>query len=298
MSIASINNKVRLEVWLKAGGRCEYPGCNKALWRDDLTLRKMNTAYLAHIVADSEDGPRGDKVLSEKLKSDFSNILLLCDVHHRLIDREGLVDHSVDLLRSFKVAHEVRIERLTAIQASRKTEVLIFATRIRDRPAFPTFEQVQTAVSPERYPATERGLSIELSDLEIDEQDPEFWEVAKKATMRRLAGLLADGEGPTGHPLSHLSIFAIAPIPLLIYFGKQLGDVIPADVYQRNRQFEGWSWRALGDEGFKYTLLTPEPGQASSSSVASAPVTQRHRSSSRGGCGDRDEVANLYTHDF
>jgi CBASS immunity sensor of nucleotide second messenger signals len=59
--------------------------------------------------------------------------------------------------------------------------------------------------------------------------------------------------------LSHLSVFALAPIPLLIYFGKQLGDVYPTDVYQRHRHPESWSWQDLDDPGFNYTVLYPEP---------------------------------------
>ena len=131
MSYTTIKEPVKLQVWMRAGGRCEYRNCNKPLWRDDLTLWRMNRAYLAHVVADSPKGPRGDSMLSDRLKSDFSNIMLLCDEHHRLIDHEGLHEHPVELLLQFKREHEERIERLTAIDPSRKTEVLTFGARIR-----------------------------------------------------------------------------------------------------------------------------------------------------------------------
>ncbi len=74
MSRTTLSVKTRLLVWVRAGGRCEYPGCNKLLLRDDLTATEMNRSYFAHIVADSPDGPRGDPVLSPLLKDDPSNV--------------------------------------------------------------------------------------------------------------------------------------------------------------------------------------------------------------------------------
>lgn len=58
MSSSSIPEKTRVRLWVRASGRCQYAGCNKPLWRDDLTMADMNSAYIAHIIADSPDGPR------------------------------------------------------------------------------------------------------------------------------------------------------------------------------------------------------------------------------------------------
>lgn len=267
MSITNIPDQVRVELWVKAGGRCQYHGCNKALWREELTLRRMNMSYLAHIVADSPDGPRGDPELSEQLKDKFSNIMLLCTDHHRLIDRD-VAAHPVDLLQKYKADHEERIERLTAMQIGARTEIVRFSARIKDRTAIVTFDQAQSAVAPERYPASERGIQIDLSNLEVNEFDPAYWTFAKSAIDQKLALALGDGVGPTGHPLSHLSVFALAPIPLLIYFGRRLGDTIPADVYQRHRENENWSWRELDNEGFNYTIIHPDRQDQNDKSIA------------------------------
>jgi hypothetical protein len=76
MSVSNIQESVKLRLWGKAAGRCQYEGCGKPLWRDDLTQAEFNTAYIAHIIAEKPSGPRGDAVLSEKLGSDLSNSLL------------------------------------------------------------------------------------------------------------------------------------------------------------------------------------------------------------------------------
>ncbi len=73
-------------LWLRAAGRCEFRGCNKRLWLDDLTKDPCNLANIAHIVSDSPDGPRGDTVRSPQLAGKIENLMLLCRDHHKVID--------------------------------------------------------------------------------------------------------------------------------------------------------------------------------------------------------------------
>jgi hypothetical protein len=268
VSKTTVPPKTALEVWLRAGGRCEYRGCNIPLWKDELTLAKMNRAYLAHIIADSPGGPRGDPILSPKLKADPANIMLLCDTHHRLVDKGDVNGHTVELLLELKREHEDRIERQTAIQTERRTEILLFGTKIKDRSGQVNYDEAREAVLPERYPMSESGIRIDLATLDLNENDPEYWPLVGKQVERVLARHLGQGLGPTGKPINHLSVFALAPIPALMSFGKILGDTIPADVYQRHRTAKHWSWRPLEDEGFNYTLLIPDPAEHKSSVVA------------------------------
>ena len=51
----------------KSAGMCEFEGCNKRLFYDNVTLAEFNNAFVAHIVASSANGPRGNKVLSPQL---------------------------------------------------------------------------------------------------------------------------------------------------------------------------------------------------------------------------------------
>jgi len=265
MSRTKLPEKVVLRVWLAAGGRCEYPGCNEPLWKDTLTLRQMNAAYLAHIVADSPDGPRGDPALSERLNADPANIMLLCDRHHRLIDKEDVIGHPADVLREHKREHEERIERQTAVQSNRRTHLLLFGTRIGDRRGAVNYEQACEAVFPERYPADEKGIRLDLAGNHVSEDDPEFWGQTAKYVERALDRYLGDGIGPNGKGLNHLSIFALAPIPTLVHLGKHLGDIVSADVYQRQRSPGDWRWQELDDDLFAYTVSRPASADAQGS---------------------------------
>jgi hypothetical protein len=129
----SIPAEIKLKLWVKSGGRCEFPGCNKEAWRDDLTMQEDNFAHVAHIVAASPDGPRGDQVLSEELDTDFENLLLLCQTHSKLIDGAHKSDYSVEQLKQYKREHEERIQLQTSLGPDLKTTVVRFESPIGER---------------------------------------------------------------------------------------------------------------------------------------------------------------------
>lgn len=66
-------------VWHDAGGRCMFRGCGKDLGSTTLTTNSAAAAYLAHIVASDQDGPRGDPQTSLALSDDPENVMLMCD---------------------------------------------------------------------------------------------------------------------------------------------------------------------------------------------------------------------------
>lgn len=250
---------MKLHIWVRAGGRCQFPGCNEPLWKDSLTLQQMNRSYLAHIVADSPNGPRGDDHDSEQLKAELSNIMLLCGDHHRLIDGEHWAEYSVEWLRAQKQAHEERIERQTALQPSMRTHIVLIGSRVGTRRGDGAVNDAdaKTTVLPTYYPATDRAIHVDLSELELTEQDASFWQVAQLHAQRRLAPVI-QGVDVTGRPIHHLSIFGLASIPILIYCGSLIGDFISADVYQRHRVPTTWAWQPFDNDGFNYTVVTPE----------------------------------------
>lgn len=90
----AIPAKVQNVVWGRAAGRCQYAGCNKLLIGEQISgARNANKSYIAHVVGDSPEGPRGHPVLSPKLAHDPDNLMLVCDEHHRVIDREMVDAH-------------------------------------------------------------------------------------------------------------------------------------------------------------------------------------------------------------
>src|SRR5688572_16542865 len=114
MSISKIPDPVKWQLWGKAAGCCQYENCAKPLYLDSLTKAEFNIAYIAHIIADKPNGPRGHPELSKQLRADISNLMLLCDEHHRLIDRAQEKEHTIERLVHMKKTHEERVAKLVS----------------------------------------------------------------------------------------------------------------------------------------------------------------------------------------
>ncbi|MBA7607001.1 hypothetical protein ES703_14153 [subsurface metagenome] len=247
----SIPKEVVLKLWALTAGRCEFLGCNKPLWRDGLTWQEANFAHIAHIIAASSDGPRGDKKLSRKLAKDFSNLMLVCLKHHKLIDTKKYEKkYTVELLRSYKQSHEQRIYTQTSMKEEMKTTILIFKAKVGDRMVDIPFFHTVEAVAP-RFPADDKGIILDYTNLDAS-TNKNYWENLKSQIKCDIKLYLKNP-----HDIKHLSIFAIGPIPLLIYLGKCIGNIIPIDLYQRHRDTQCWTWKFdKGSKNLNYIIKT------------------------------------------
>jgi hypothetical protein len=258
MAITYIPDKVKLRLWGKAAGRCEYEGCNTLLWLDALTQVEFNAAYIAHIIADSPDGPRGHPLLSEQLRAELSNLMLLCDVHHRLIDKENVAGHPVERLREMKALHEQRVATTTAIAPDKQSHILLYGANIGTHSSPLSFAKAAEAMLPERYPAEIHPLTLGMINSSFTDRDAVFWEIEsfqlRKMIAHHVRPRLAQGS------IRHLSIFALAPQPLLMLLGFLLSDIPAAEVYQLHREPPSWKWQ---DHPADFHLVVDEPERVS-----------------------------------
>lgn len=98
-----------------SGGVCAFPRCDKRLVTAGTDIDSaVFLGEMAHIVADSRQGPRGDSDLSDDERDRHTNLLLLCGDHHKTIDSQPLT-FSVPVLRRMKQDHESRIQRSTGV---------------------------------------------------------------------------------------------------------------------------------------------------------------------------------------
>jgi hypothetical protein len=236
----AISEETTLRLWVRAGGRCEYHGCNEYLLEDKLTTFTLNLAERAHIVGatDAPRSPRGDDLLPLAQRDEAENLMLLCRRHHRMIDRL-VVEHTVEGLRRMKREHEDRIRLLTGLQEDAATVVVRAIGGIRDAPVEVPREAVLAAVRADgRFPRFPLALAGE--DVEIDlrglpeEGDPEYW-----ATGERIIAVQSARIRNARQAIRHLSVFALTRIPLLVALGFHLDDKIPTTIYGRRRDGTG-----------------------------------------------------------
>lgn len=238
MARAHIPVGIRCQLWAKAGGRCEYPGCNKPLWKDLLTQDEYNNAYLAHIIAEAPDGPRGHPVLSEQLAADPINLMLLCDSHHRLIDRDDVAGHTVEILTAMKQTHEQRIELQTELGPELRSEIICYQANIGPQPAPMHYRQCAEALRPHRYPASPHGIGLGVGNSAITDRTSTYWAFEPNNLRTQFKERVA----PRLAHMSHVSVFALAPQPLLMLLGHLLSDLPDVDVFQRRREPQTWAW--------------------------------------------------------
>ena len=128
----SIKEKDIELLWGRAANRCAFPGCQAKLTQDKTTASgSYPLGEQAHIVAETEDGPRGKSLLSLEERNSYSNLILLCPNHHTMIDRDS-EDYPVEKLHQFKSQHELWVEQTLSESSDQahKAEEVIYADLI------------------------------------------------------------------------------------------------------------------------------------------------------------------------
>ena len=230
------------KLWAKAAGRCEYDGCNELLYKDDLTSEDINRGFVAHIIAASPDGPRGDEVLSAQLVDDISNVMLMCHDHHRLIDHEQVAEHTVDRLRAMKKKHEDRVREVTEIDAAKISVPVVYGTNIGQEAVSIPRRELAQAMLPGNYP-TENVVTISCQNSGIYDSQELFWQAEVAQLEQKYNESLKTLIGK--EDIDCVSVFALAPQPLLVKLGTMLSDLHKVKVYQKHREPDTWKWQEI-----------------------------------------------------
>lgn len=245
----SLSESDRRILWVRAGGRCTL--CKQYLLDGALTHFEVPIGEGAHIVGqkNSEKSARGDDPMPVSKRDDVDNMMLACSNCHTEIDKklvEALL--SADLLRGIKRSHEADVKLQTGLVRDRRTAVLRMAGSIRgatmELPRKAAAEAVirSTARFPFFLESYDRhGIEIDLRSLDGERLlEHDYY----AAATRRIDSALRDRvlPGVVQGDIEHLSIFAIARLPLLIYLGAKIDDGIPTDIFQRHRSTESWQW--------------------------------------------------------
>ena len=223
----------------KSAGTCEFPGCGQRLFYDNITLKEFNNAFVAHIVASSPDGPRGDPVLSCQLSDKLDNLMLMCHTHHKLID-DNPDEYPIEKLHEIKRVHEEKITQACSLLSTPNTEMIFLASPIKGKfPVSIDIRQAAQAVIPNRQTGNPYGFPIDISSAheyktvsywnDVTAQLNDWINTTFVSLLRRMSNI-------------HISIFSLAPIPLIAKLGEMIGDKVPGEVFQLFRR-ETWNWQ-------------------------------------------------------
>ena len=228
---------------VRAGGRCEFGGCNQYLFEHPLTLRRGNFSENAHIVAFSEQGPRGQEGDRPDDVHATDNLMLLCQPCHKEID-DRPEEYPRAVLEQYKKEHEDRIRLVTGMGPDKRTSIVQLKSRIGGDAVDIPAPQIYEAIAP-RFPADEKGTVIDLTAFGDDQSD-EYYKLAAGEIERAITRLYEPGM--SAEATRHISLFALAQIPLLMFLGRSLSNKIAVDFYQRHRTEENpWKWPEDGE---------------------------------------------------
>jgi hypothetical protein len=255
----SSNDPVIAEVWNLCGARCAFHGCNEYLLQDELTKNSARLAQVAHIVARSPNGPRGDNPLPFEERNNIQNLMLACPKHHLVIDNKKLAEqYPVSLLMDYKHKHESRIKYLTGLSEDFGTTVLRVLGTIRGNGVSVTHEEVRSAVINDgglypEYIGDENDIEINLQGLP-NEVDEGYWNAGLKVINEKINSLieprLERGE------IKQISVFALTRIPLLVYLGSKLSNKARVHLHQlQSTDPQGWVWHEKPSHAFVFETL-------------------------------------------
>ena len=247
-----INWQTRILIFVRSGGRCQFPGCNKYLLEHPLTRSAGNFAEFAHIVAFSEEGPRGRQRTRPKFINDIQNLMLLCATDHKEVD-DHPAQYPRTVLEGYRTEHEKRIKHVTSMGPELSTKVVQLKANIRGNAVAIPDEQVFEAVNPKYPDGDERVIDL----TPIHATGKAFLATARQTIDNELRGLLSprmNRPAPTD-----LSIFALGPIPVLVYLGSKLSNTVDVGLHQYHRDTKRWTWKQRGP-AVKYAVRLLQRG--------------------------------------
>jgi hypothetical protein len=252
---------VKYLVGVRAGGCCEL--CGKYLLEGAITGQPARLGEFAHIVGQStgERSPRGQSPLSAEERDSPDNIMLICAGDHDDIDRDGSTDvATIEMLKSKKQAHEERILLLVKIAHDQHSSLLRLIGDVQGAAVqIPLHVAAGTVARAGRYPKFDLGY--DRAGVEIDlrgipgetEGGADYWRQARRSIDEHLARLR---EGVRGDDVLHVSLFAFARLPLLIYIGAALDDTFLVDTFQLHRSDGSWDWKE--DPEIQFAFSRPD----------------------------------------
>ncbi|GJM12271.1 MAG: hypothetical protein DHS20C12_06740 [Pseudohongiella sp.] len=157
-------------LWGRAGNRCSI--CKLELTPDG---KKETLGEMAHIVAKSVDGPRGNSDLNKSERDEYRNLILLCPTHHSDIDKNHQ-DWTIDKLLQIKKGHEEWVSEQLA-------EGRISVTKIDNDAFLESRADAWTKMCRDHVGVIVSITPLRISDKIIDSLSEESLRVLKSATL-------------------------------------------------------------------------------------------------------------------
>ncbi len=229
----NIPTPVEKALWAISAGRCEI--CGKKLYIEEKNNLLVNLSQKAHIHAFSKQGPRYSE--SQTNPHELDNLMLLCMEDHKLIDGSPEL-YTADILKKQKKEFEAKVSAVIDTQRI-KSSILSFRIGITEHDIIKEELSESSAVllnNGNFFNGKYLPIQVDLPGVHHSES---FFSIAKQSIKKQFNEIK-----PSIRYSECISVFGLAPQPLLVYLGFLLNDEANIKVYQRFR--EGtlkWDWK-------------------------------------------------------
>jgi len=252
-------------------GYCMFEGCGEKLDIDYLTGETGNYSYLAHNVASSEFGPRGIIYLSKELSDESSNLLLLCDKHHRLIDKVACSDYPASRLSQMRADFLINADKLLEGLSFQPIPVFSVLWPVGGHAVSPP-EIKDIAGSLSRLKSRIRGT---LNNLSSNERR---YILRPACFAQDMAEIVADEAKEIINQSKNYdyraALFAFGPMPALVGLGASLGNKSEITPMLRYRDGNCWLWPQDSRSDNPYEVNWQDEIKESSDITLSIALTQ------------------------
>ena len=245
-----ISIKIEKALWGVAAGRCEFEGCNCFLGYNPITKENENYAEKAHIEAVSPGGARYKEDMNNDELNSIDNLMLLCAKCHKTID-DNPDEYPVKRLIEMKRKHENRVYWLTEFDDTQNSYMVGYFSNISNyQPEYENTLFCKALISDKKIPSEKRIKLIGNGNMPFNDGTKEYYKIQElcieQGVERSIKQCLQNNE--------NVSVFALAPIPLLMKLGEKISDISNISVFQCHRKEEKWSWERDNNEVVKYII--------------------------------------------
>lgn len=249
-------------------GRCMFSGCGSRLNFDSLSGHRGNFGYMAHNVAASENGPRGIIYLSKNLADEPSNVLLLCDVHHRLIDRIASLDYPASKLQDMRTIHVQLCNSLLNALSYTPVPVYFIPWSVNGQSIeWPNPISISKSLSVVNCRAKNDLTPLDYGVTDSMRNPYEFHRRSYEHIGDCVNQIKAWTKG------SSAAVFVLGPTFALIGFGAKFGNKSKLMPMLRYRDASSWMWPGVQPRKDAFIIDEPEINSEQSEIIVSIKLT-------------------------
>lgn len=250
--IGTISSHAKKWVEANASWRCQI--CADDLKRDIIDGTNRNLSYIAHIVAASLDGPRGNHPLPPEKRNDEDNLLLLCDKCHRLIDRAAPERYTVELLRKIRMDNIKAVEQaLNTLRYPEVRVVTLIGNITGQTHQFDIHDVYGMIWESQLRPSQEVEKALDFGNQLYDPHTSAYWtSLFESGQIAMCQNYLRSNNSKNKR--EKMAIFPKHGTSVLVLAGKIFGDDGGTYLFQPVRTEPTWRW--LSGPARNFSLVT------------------------------------------